>query len=109
MRTQMLAAGYPLSAVTEALCDRWQPGVRLIPMTDDRVETHVAVTLPADDPAEPRRGPRPRPRDPASAGRSTSRSTGYGCGVGPGRGGRAGRRGAGQPAPGVLEAIAGRT
>ncbi|MFF4547625.1 2-phospho-L-lactate transferase [Streptomyces sp. NPDC001406] len=46
VRTQMLSAGYPLSAVTEALCDRWKPGVRLIPMTDDRVETHVAVTLP---------------------------------------------------------------
>ncbi|MFG2293628.1 2-phospho-L-lactate transferase [Streptomyces sp. NPDC048603] len=45
VRTQMLSAGYPLSAVTEALCDRWQPGVRLLPMSDDRVETHVAVTL----------------------------------------------------------------
>ncbi len=45
VRTQMLGAGFPLSAVTEALCDRWQPGVRLIPMTDDRVETHVAVEL----------------------------------------------------------------
>ncbi|CAM5461837.1 2-phospho-L-lactate transferase [Streptomyces avidinii] len=44
VRTQMLGAGYPLSAVTEALCDRWQPGVRLLPMSDDRVETHVAVT-----------------------------------------------------------------
>ena len=43
VRSQMLAAGYPLSAVTEALCDRWQPGVRLLPMTDDRVETHVVV------------------------------------------------------------------
>ncbi len=43
VRTQMLGAGYPLSAVTEALCARWQPGVRLLPMTDDRVETHVAV------------------------------------------------------------------
>jgi LPPG:FO 2-phospho-L-lactate transferase len=43
VRTQMMAAGYPLSAVTEALCRRWQPGVRLIPMTDDRVETHVVV------------------------------------------------------------------
>ncbi|GAA2623628.1 2-phospho-L-lactate transferase [Actinomadura fulvescens] len=43
VRTQMLAAGYPLSAVTEALCDRWQPGVRLIPMTDDQVETHVVI------------------------------------------------------------------
>jgi LPPG:FO 2-phospho-L-lactate transferase len=46
IRTRMLRAGYPLSAVTEALCDRWRPGVRLLPMTDDRVETHVVV----DDP-----------------------------------------------------------
>ncbi|MER5869878.1 2-phospho-L-lactate transferase [Streptomyces sp. NPDC002044] len=44
VRTQMLGAGFPLSAVTEALCDRWQPGVRLLPMSDDRVETHVAIT-----------------------------------------------------------------
>ena len=43
VRTQMLAAGYPLSAVTEALCDRWQPGVRLLPMTDDKVQTHVVI------------------------------------------------------------------
>ena len=49
VRTQMLEAGYPLSAVTEALCDRWKPGVRLIPMTDDQVETHVVV----DDPEAP--------------------------------------------------------
>src|SRR6476659_2120905 len=45
VRTQMIGAGYPLSAVTEALCDRWKPGVRLIHMTDDRVETHVAVEV----------------------------------------------------------------
>ncbi|MFE0458258.1 2-phospho-L-lactate transferase [Kitasatospora sp. NPDC058965] len=44
VRTQMLGAGYPLSAVTEALCHRWQPGVRLLPMSDDRVETHVRIT-----------------------------------------------------------------
>jgi LPPG:FO 2-phospho-L-lactate transferase len=43
VRTQMLDSGYPLSQVTEALCRRWNPGVRLLPMTDDRVETHVAV------------------------------------------------------------------
>ncbi|MEP6666267.1 MAG: 2-phospho-L-lactate transferase [Nocardioidaceae bacterium] len=43
VRTQMLGAGYPLSQVTEALCARWKPGVRLIPMTDDRVETHVVI------------------------------------------------------------------
>lgn len=45
VRTRMLRAGYPLSAVTEALCHRWQPGVRLLPMSDDRVETHVVVDL----------------------------------------------------------------
>jgi LPPG:FO 2-phospho-L-lactate transferase len=43
VRTRMLNAGYPLSAVTEALCDRWQPGVRLLPMSDERVETHVVI------------------------------------------------------------------
>ena len=46
VRTRMLDAGYPLSAVTEALCDRWQPGVRLLPATDDRLETHVVVPDP---------------------------------------------------------------
>ncbi|MFB9675301.1 2-phospho-L-lactate transferase [Streptosporangium vulgare] len=44
VRTQMLDAGYPLSAVTEALCARWRPGVRLIPMSDDRTETHVVIS-----------------------------------------------------------------
>ncbi|HSY16227.1 MAG TPA: 2-phospho-L-lactate transferase [Jatrophihabitantaceae bacterium] len=44
VRTQMLDAGYPLSDVTAALCARWQPGVRLLPMTDQRCETHVVVS-----------------------------------------------------------------
>ena len=43
VRTQMLAAGYPLSDVTAALCQRWQTGVRLLPMTDERCETHVVI------------------------------------------------------------------
>jgi LPPG:FO 2-phospho-L-lactate transferase len=51
VRTQMLDAGYPLSAVTAALCRRWLfpaygDRVELLPMTDERVETHVVV----DDP-----------------------------------------------------------
>ncbi|MDF9715650.1 2-phospho-L-lactate transferase [Nocardioides sp. ChNu-153] len=46
VRTQLLEAGYPLSDITTALCRRWQPGVRLLPMTDDRVETHVAIADP---------------------------------------------------------------
>ena len=48
VRSQMLRAGYPLSAVTEALCDRWQPGAALLPVSDDRCETHVVITDPAD-------------------------------------------------------------
>ena len=51
VRTQMIDAGYPLSAVTAALCKRWLADVNggsieLLPMTDDRVETHVVI----DDP-----------------------------------------------------------
>jgi LPPG:FO 2-phospho-L-lactate transferase len=45
VRTRMLDAGYPLSDVTAALCKRWQPGIRLLPMTDERCETHVIVDL----------------------------------------------------------------
>ncbi len=46
VRTQMLDAGYPLSQVTAALCSRWgldDLGVTLLPMSDDRVETHVVI------------------------------------------------------------------
>ncbi|WGX98479.1 2-phospho-L-lactate transferase [Nocardioides sp. L-11A] len=51
VRTQMLDAGYPLSQVTQALCRRWLApsygdALTLVPMTDDRVETHVAVADP---------------------------------------------------------------
>src|SRR6478752_4919733 len=51
VRTQMLDAGYPLSQVTAALCARWLTPtygdrLRLLPMTDDRVETHVAIADP---------------------------------------------------------------
>lgn len=66
VRTQMLDAGYPLSAVTEALCARWLDGVdgrggppvRLLPMTDDRVETHVVVDEDGGDAHPPRGGRR---------------------------------------------------
>jgi len=43
VRSQLLAAGHPLSAVTEQLCQRWRPGVRLLPMSDDPIETHVVL------------------------------------------------------------------
>ena len=42
-RTRMLTEGMPLSAVTEELSRRWRPGVRLIPMSDDPVQTHVLI------------------------------------------------------------------
>ena len=42
-RTELLRAGLPLSRVTARLCERWHPGVRLLPMTDAEVETHVEL------------------------------------------------------------------
>jgi LPPG:FO 2-phospho-L-lactate transferase len=50
IRTRMLGQGRSLSEVTAALCERWrlpEMGIRLLPMTDDRVETHVEI---ADEP-----------------------------------------------------------
>lgn len=54
VRTQMLDAGFPLSAVTQALCQRWLAPrygdrVRLLPMSDDRIETHIAIDDPETD------------------------------------------------------------
>jgi LPPG:FO 2-phospho-L-lactate transferase len=47
VRSAMLAEGVSLSAATEALCLRWRPGVRLLPMSDDPVQTHVLIEDPA--------------------------------------------------------------
>ena len=93
VRTQMLDAGYPLSAghrgAVPALAAR---ACALLPMTDDRVETHVAIA------------------DPEAAERAPGRAL-------PGVLGAAARRGArprrssssgstdSTPGPGVLEAI----
>jgi LPPG:FO 2-phospho-L-lactate transferase len=43
-RSQLLAEGKPLSEVTRVLCERWRPGVRLLPMSDDRIETQVEIS-----------------------------------------------------------------
>ncbi|HVU74354.1 MAG TPA: 2-phospho-L-lactate transferase [Mycobacteriales bacterium] len=43
LRTQLLHSGATLSEATAGLCARWQPGVTLIPMSDDFIETHVVV------------------------------------------------------------------
>jgi LPPG:FO 2-phospho-L-lactate transferase len=42
-RTALLSAGGTLTAATSKLCERWQPGVTLLPMSDDRIETHVLL------------------------------------------------------------------
>ncbi|MBA3745788.1 2-phospho-L-lactate transferase, partial [Sporichthya sp.] len=43
IRTRMLREGATLSEATAALCARWQPGVRLLPMSDDPVTTLVDI------------------------------------------------------------------
>jgi LPPG:FO 2-phospho-L-lactate transferase len=55
VRTQLLGSGYPLSAVTAALCRRWEPGVTLLPMSDERVETHVVIEDPSAEAGSGRR------------------------------------------------------
>lgn len=43
-RTSLLASGMPLSAVVDKICERWKIGVRLLPATDQPVETFVHTT-----------------------------------------------------------------
>jgi LPPG:FO 2-phospho-L-lactate transferase len=45
-RTQLMLGGATLSEVTASLCERWQPGATLLPMSDAQAETHVTVTDP---------------------------------------------------------------
>jgi LPPG:FO 2-phospho-L-lactate transferase len=42
-RTALLRDGATLSRATARLCERWQPGVTLLPMSDDPVRTHVVL------------------------------------------------------------------
>ncbi|WP_412541716.1 2-phospho-L-lactate transferase [Longispora sp. K20-0274] len=51
VRTRQLSAGLPLSEITRNLCERWQPGITLLPATDNKLETH-AVLAPSG-PLEP--------------------------------------------------------
>lgn len=44
-RTQLLLGGLTLTEATASLCERWQPGVTLLPMSDTQAETHVTVVL----------------------------------------------------------------
>ncbi|MDH6235299.1 2-phospho-L-lactate transferase [Cryobacterium sp. CG_9.6] len=49
VRTDLLRSGSTLSEATDFLCRRWQPGVRLLPMSDQPVETHVRLAADADE------------------------------------------------------------
>ena len=49
VRTDLLRNGATLSAATEFLCRRWQPGAKLLPMSDQFVETHVRLAADADE------------------------------------------------------------
>lgn len=49
VRTDLLRSGSTLSEATELLARRWKPGVRLLPMSDQPVETHVRLAEPADE------------------------------------------------------------
>jgi LPPG:FO 2-phospho-L-lactate transferase len=40
-----MLGGLTLTEATASLCERWQPGVTLLPMTDAQAETHVTVAL----------------------------------------------------------------
>lgn len=42
-RTQLMLGGATLSQATASLCERWQPGASLLPMSDTPAETHVTV------------------------------------------------------------------
>jgi LPPG:FO 2-phospho-L-lactate transferase len=43
LRSRWLADGVSLSSVTQWLCDRWETGLRVVPASDDRIETHVRL------------------------------------------------------------------
>ncbi|MBF4462114.1 MULTISPECIES: 2-phospho-L-lactate transferase [unclassified Rathayibacter] len=47
-RTSMLRDGLTLSEATARITARWPLGVRLLPMSDQDVETHVEVELPGE-------------------------------------------------------------
>jgi 2-phospho-L-lactate transferase len=49
VRTDLMRNGSTLSEATEFLCRRWQPGVTLLPMSDQPVETHVRLAAPVDE------------------------------------------------------------
>lgn len=127
LRTRLLSSGLPLSDVTADLCARFGLQVRIVPMSDDPVETRVTVRWEAGSGPEEAPGPQEVTgldrRSGSSWGRVGRREPGGRPDVGTrdlgfqeywvGRGGRdevLSVRFDGidvaRPAPGVLEAIA---
>ncbi|TAM68929.1 MAG: 2-phospho-L-lactate transferase [Microbacteriaceae bacterium] len=49
VRTDLLRSGRTLSEATEFLARRWRPGVGLLPMSDQPIETNVRLAEAADD------------------------------------------------------------
>lgn len=49
VRTDLLRSGHTLSEATAVLCERWQPGARMLPMSDHEVETHVRLAEDVDE------------------------------------------------------------
>ncbi|GAB3618648.1 2-phospho-L-lactate transferase [Okibacterium endophyticum] len=49
VRSDLLRDGHTLSEATAVLCERWRPGARLLPMSDQPVETHVRLITDVDE------------------------------------------------------------
>lgn len=49
VRTDLLRQGRTLSDATDLLCRRWRPGARLLPMSDQPVETRVRLASGVDE------------------------------------------------------------
>jgi len=54
VRTEMIREGAGLAEATRCLCERWAPGtdlarIRLLPMTEDEVETWISTTVDGRD------------------------------------------------------------
>jgi LPPG:FO 2-phospho-L-lactate transferase len=49
VRTELLRDGSTLSDAPRYRCERWRPGARIVPMSDQQVETHVRLREAADE------------------------------------------------------------
>ena len=111
-RTGRLGSGATLSEVTAEVARRFGVEARLLPMTDDRVETRVTIERPGS-PADVQGSfaglaapPSPRPGRPRNWWRSGSRSTSWACATTwRSKPSVSSAASVAVPAPGVLDAI----